>query len=519
MSSIKLLVGLYAGLCFFALPVSGAQITIGLQSQGRSASITGSNMVAHDAAGVSYTLGNSLRATLSSGKKVTLNGKTMTSPVVVTSNGNWKFKKTAYSGEIVFVAAQGLTVAERLDIEEYVRGVLKMEVSPSWPMEALKAQAIISRTYAYRNLGRFAPLGFDLDDSVMSQVYRGVNAHDSRCDQAVMATRGQVLTYEGQPAQTFFHADSGGATTAVDNVWNDYLPYLAGAPDPYPTNSRAARWQLKLTASQVGNAVAKLGKSVGSVRRIVIASRDPFGRPITLRFEGTWGSVTVKSSQFRNAVGPEKLKSTFFGINEEPLFIAYQVGKPEAKPLVKVDQQGQWVNDDEQALLDVLNAAGMTEEENVKEKGQPLPEADFINDDNSKSGVTANALETQDASVDDAQFQSMIESGAFNSTQLMELLLHPENKAAIVRQALAGNTTANKSKPKKLVKPEGQQYPAFTGPERAATVDGGGFTFIGRGTGHGVGLSQWECKVMADNGWTAEEILAHFYPGTRLETR
>lgn len=497
--------------CFFATAVNAQNIRIGLQSKGSSATISGVGLVATDAKGQRLSLGKTAKVKLS-GKSLTVNGKRMTSPVTVESQGNWRFNKTAYSGKALFVAHKALTVAELVDIEEYLRGVLKMEVSPSWPLEALKAQAVISRTYAYRNLGRFEPLGFDLDDSVMSQVYRGVNAHDPKCDQAIRETRGMVLTYEGKPAQTFFHADSGGATTNVAYVWNEALPYLAGVPDPFPTNSRAARWKLTLSTREVSKAVAKMGKNVGTVKNIVIVSRDPFGRPNTLRFEGSKGKVTVKANQFRNAVGPSKLKSTWFGVNEEPLYIEYKVDKPFVQPqsLVAVNDKGQWVNEDEQALLAVLDAGSQTEPQ------EELPEADFLSSD--------EADETPDvpvvvAEVDEAQLQSLIEQGAFTKSQLIDMLLYPEKKSELMAQALAGKNITTAPSAPKAVKVEGVQYPAYQGGERSRSASGGKFTFIGRGTGHGVGLSQWETQVMATQGWKAEEILAHFYPGTVLEVR
>ncbi len=114
-----------------------------------------------------------------------------------------------------------------------------MEINPAWPMEAVKAQAIVSRTYALRSMRQNnGKNGFDLRDSVLSQVYRGINAEDKRADQAISATRGIVVFHGGNLAFTPFHSDSGGATADVTAVWGGSMPYLRGVNEPIPRPRR-----------------------------------------------------------------------------------------------------------------------------------------------------------------------------------------------------------------------------------------------------------------------------------------
>lgn len=475
-------------------PIFAQSIRIGLASGLRSATVTGSNLVAVDQNGKTQNLGS--KAVIKTGlNSVVINGSNFSPKVQIQSQGYIRYGKKAYAGAMTFPLAKGkFSVVNQLDLEEYLRGILKMEANPTWPLEALKAQAIISRTYALRNMGRFEPLGYDLDDTVISQVYGGANAYDPRCDRAIRETRGQVLTYQGEFAQTFFHADSGGATANVGDVWSESLPYLYGVPDPFPTNSRAARWSLTLTSNQLGAVLSKMGQGIGSVSRLVIVNRDPFGRPVTLRFEGSKGKATVKASAFRSAVGPTKLKSTFFAIDEEPVLVNQPTLKPQ-KP------QDSTVADDPDLRKILADSDEGLPEVTLEENQEP-----------EEQGTQEGSISAADS---EAQFQTLVEQGQFSRDELIDLLLNPDKKAEYVQKAL----NRGSSKAPQNVPAVQTPYAPWSGGETVYQSKGGKFHFIGRGTGHGVGLSQWECKVMADNGWKAEQILEHFYPGTSLEQK
>jgi stage II sporulation protein D len=118
-----------------------------------------------------------------------------------------------YRGSIeVWNTAAGLQVINQVALEDYVRGVMKVEADPSWPLEALKAQAVVARTYAlYERLVSPDAL-YHLHSTTASQVYRGISGEDPRSDKAVEATRGVVLVYRGLIIPAFYHAASGGRT-------------------------------------------------------------------------------------------------------------------------------------------------------------------------------------------------------------------------------------------------------------------------------------------------------------------
>lgn len=122
-----------------------------------------------------------------------------------------------------------------LAVEEYVKGVLPFEVYESFPIEALKAQAVAARTYALANKGNYISAGYDLRDDVNSQVYRGFVQGTTNCNLAVEATKGQVLTYQGNLINALFSSSNGGYSERAENVWNASYPYTIDAKDPFDT--------------------------------------------------------------------------------------------------------------------------------------------------------------------------------------------------------------------------------------------------------------------------------------------
>ena len=140
--------------------------------------------------------------------------------------------KGRYRGRmVIFPNAQGhLSVVNTLDLETYLRGVVPREMG-AWEypaLEALKAQAVAARTYAYANRGKRAKEGFDLVDTVADQVYGGRDGEQPLTDRAVAETAGLIATYQGRPIEALFMADAGGATIDNTLVFGDGHPYLKG---------------------------------------------------------------------------------------------------------------------------------------------------------------------------------------------------------------------------------------------------------------------------------------------------
>ena len=150
---------------------------------------------------------------------------------------------SAYRGTITLhrVGAR-LTIVNHVPLDRYLRGVVPWEMPYYWHPEALKAQAVVARSYALATL-RPTSL-YDTYADTRSQVYGGIQAERITTNRAIAATRGRVLLWQGQVATTFYHSTSGGRTAPVDQVWPKAspVPYLVSVPDPHDTISKHHRW-------------------------------------------------------------------------------------------------------------------------------------------------------------------------------------------------------------------------------------------------------------------------------------
>ena len=157
----------------------------------------------------------------------------------------------SFHGGFRFHADSGsLTVVNYVDLEDYLKGVIPYEVFPSWPMDALKAQAVTARTYAVANFGRFGSHGFDVTNTVVSQVYKGMHGTTERTNQAVRETAGQFVLHNGHPIDAVYHAAHGGATEDAVNVWGFSIPYLRGLRAPHEQLPANIQWSRTLTPSE-----------------------------------------------------------------------------------------------------------------------------------------------------------------------------------------------------------------------------------------------------------------------------
>jgi len=178
---------------------------------------------------------------------VTIGGETVTAPSLTFKSGNYggltdyirlvndEHGTCTYLGDMTFDVSEGyIRAINTLPLEQYLYGVVPHEMSNSFPLEALKAQAVCARGYAVAKASRYASSrSYDLVDTSSDQVYRGYASKNKRCIAAVDQTAGQVLTYEGDIIEAFYSASNGGQTERTGNVWENDLPYYAHADDPY----------------------------------------------------------------------------------------------------------------------------------------------------------------------------------------------------------------------------------------------------------------------------------------------
>lgn len=165
------------------------------------------------------------------------------------------FRGFKYYGGFQYTRRDGgdLTVVNFVPMDDYVCGVVPYEMSPSWPLEALKAQAVSARTYAAAHLDNHTSLGFDLCNGPCCQAYLGVDVDAPVCLQAVAETVGIYMTYEGNMADTYYHSCDGGATENSENVFYEAIPYLRGVKDPYESHVETGfeHWSYVYTTDEI----------------------------------------------------------------------------------------------------------------------------------------------------------------------------------------------------------------------------------------------------------------------------
>jgi stage II sporulation protein D len=209
-----------------------------------------------------------------------------------------------YRGDLrIAKAGTKVQLVNVVGLEEYLLGVVPGEMPKDWPLEALKAQAVAARTYAVSHLVKAK--GFDLYSDWRSQVYYGVASEGTGSTRAVNETRGEIVTYEGLPAQTFCFSSSGGRTISSLDVFGMDVPYLQAVDDRWDSVSPNFRWP---TRALTGPQLAKRFGLVGAVTDVSYVPGAP-GRPAVIRLSTPAASTDVRLSDVRAKLG---LKSTGF---------------------------------------------------------------------------------------------------------------------------------------------------------------------------------------------------------------
>ena len=349
------------------------------------------------------------------GKTVTLNKQDVTADVVITSTDIIKVNDKGYRGSIIVkkIDDWGLTVINEVSIEDYVASVIAREMSPSFNMEALKAQAVCARTYATYNINKHIKYGFDLCTTEDCQVYFGASSEHKNTIKATLETKGQILTYNGEPAQTVYFATSGGYTEDVKYVWGSNIPYLQSVKDENESKSvYASTWKKELSKQKATEILNGKGYNIGNVKAIEVLEKTTAGSVTKLKVTGDKGEKTFTNEGCRTVFG--------YGIL---LSQAYSV------------------------------------------------------------------------------------TGGGNSGVNLSVYGGSANTANITLLSANGKTTHNAE----FIQLKGKDDLKIDTPT-AKDI----FTFNGRGNGHLVGMSQNGANGMAAAGFTYEEILTHYYKGTKL---
>ena len=183
----------------------------------------------------------------------------------------------SYYGDFQFTRLTGdkLTVVNFIGLEDYTKGVLANEMGADWPLEALKAQAVLARTYAVANQNKFRAYGFDLSPDTKSQVYNGLHDATDQTNQAVDETAGKFVRYQGAVCAVYYFAADGGATEDSENVWSDtVVPYLRAVQDPYEADIDfyCKSWSMTVPKSRTGE-VKTTKTPIGNIQTVTVGGK------------------------------------------------------------------------------------------------------------------------------------------------------------------------------------------------------------------------------------------------------
>ena len=355
-----------------------------------------------------------------------------------------KVDNRAYRGKITLniIDDVRLLTINHVELENYLYGVVPNEISASWAMEALKAQALAARTYAVYNIK--PRKNYDMEDNQNSQVYMGYDYEKSSTTKAVNDTVGEMIYYDNELIQAFYHSTSGGSTENSENVWYESLPYLRGVNDEFSNNSGSPHttWQTTYYKEDIIRNLNLDGNDVNELYGIEIKRISENNRVVECIFLTDSGEISYKKENARLLLG---LKSSWFSIENGNSF--YFIN--EYLPLIE------------------------NQETEIPSRGGIL---DLITDEEK------NEKDNE---------------------------LKPEMGSIVGKYVISEDGTKKINKEKL----------AFISSKGVSIVDinSKAYNFEGRGWGHGIGMSQYGAKQMAEEGYTYDEILQHYYTGVTIK--
>ncbi|MGZ8793536.1 MAG: SpoIID/LytB domain-containing protein [Gaiellaceae bacterium] len=303
----KIVLHYFAGAELGAAPVSRVRVL--LTSGAKSLDIgSTADFKVRDASGVVHTVTagkHTLKPALSLAVDGQITARALPGPLLFQPGAAALGLKHRYRGSIqIDVTAGKLRAINMVGLEQYLYGVVPSEMPFDWHPEALKAQAVVARSYALATRRTGA---FDLYPDTRSQVYLGIEHEKPSTNAAVNATAGEVVLYEGEVAKTYFFSTSGGRTASAEDVWGEPVPYLVSVPDPYDSISPHHNWgPLVFTGAKLAKVLKMKGRVVDLQPEL-----NSSGRIKVLNVVGTKSTLAVQGTDLRRRLG---LRSTWFSV-------------------------------------------------------------------------------------------------------------------------------------------------------------------------------------------------------------
>lgn len=225
------------------------------------------------------------------------------------------FRGYRYAGYFQYNRMDGdnITVANLVDMQDYAKGVIPYEMSVSWPLEALKAQALCAKSYIVFNGGRHKSDGFDVCNTQHCQVYHGANSANANSDRAVDETYGMYVTYRGNVCNTVYSSSCGGATEDSENVWGTYTAYLRGVEDNFEDLNRAKNgiWQITCTNDTLTQLLTSKGYTNSGVVDFYVSKYTRMGNILEITLVDNSGkSFKFEKSAVRTFLNTNSVRFT-----------------------------------------------------------------------------------------------------------------------------------------------------------------------------------------------------------------
>jgi stage II sporulation protein D len=260
-----------------------------------------------------------------SGGKILAAGRTFNERAIRISpekGSGFNFDGTEYRGELdITLKGRNFYAVNRVDLEDYLKGVIPREVYSFWPMSALKAQAVASRSYAVFESRRRKKREYDLTSDIFTQVYGGRSAERSRTTEAVISTRGEVLSSGKDLIPGYFHASCGGHTADISKVWGGAVSeHFEGKRSPYCRWMPPYRWRARIPTTEILTKLNSSGYELERIDDLRIGKRDASGRVeyVMVRSRNRWFEMPVRD--ILNSIGRKTLKSSNFRVKKYPRF-------------------------------------------------------------------------------------------------------------------------------------------------------------------------------------------------------
>jgi len=371
--------------------------------------------------------------------------------------------KNTYRGMMAFSTdINKLVSINKVSLNYYLYGVIANEISAVWPIEAIKAQVLAARTYAVANISPNSTVGYDMQDNQNSQVYGGYGSEKSITNACVDETDGKMIYYDNKLITAFFHSTSGGRTENSENIWITPLPYLKAVDDPYSNISPYTEWQKSLTKENILSIVKETNANIIDVYNVVVTKVSENERVLECIISTNVGDIILKKENVRATLGYDVLLSSWFTITTDCDF--YLISENSLK---------------------------------------------FDNKENSNDNILGKDSLLDDSLLDDSA-SSQQNQGNSNSSSNTETQNPDDKRVSLDNKYIVSSSGTSKIDNNNL------SVISSSGTSKLSAASNV-YYFNGRGWGHGVGMSQYGAKKMAEEGFTYEQILKHYYTGVEIK--